>query len=163
MCVPPPKILSPEESTRWRRAFIDAFVDVKSDYFRTYLAPRPCSDGDHYIGYLWDCLRSRTRISSRELRERVGTYSNVFVMADDHSRDHKINTLMWPYAPRSVASFQSKHLVHGFKSLPDDLYIFDSSLSWTLVLTHESDDNTKKRKSLQQRRWCWSADATIRG
>ncbi len=30
-----------------------------------------------------------------------------------------------------------RHLLEGKEFLPEDIYIFDSSLTWTLIKTHE--------------------------
>jgi len=60
-------------------------------------------------------------------------------MADDHSRDRIPGAPLWPYPPYSVARFEPQHLLESLDSLPDDIYVFDSSVSWTLVLTHEDD------------------------
>ena len=60
-------------------------------------------------------------------------------MADDHSRDRVKGARLWPYSPCSVAVFTPEVLADVLENLPMDLYVFDSSMSWTLVLTHEDD------------------------
>jgi hypothetical protein len=61
------------------------------------------------------------------------------VMADDHSRDRVIGAPLWPYAPLSVARFSPGLLLESLAELPEDLYVFDESMKWSLVATHEDD------------------------
>jgi len=134
------QILSPEDSAFWRQAYLDAFVDTTKEYYQRYIAsPRQFSDGVHYTGYIWDCLRSPSRITIQRFQHEVVTHPEVFVMADDHSRDRIPGAPLWPYPPYSIARFEPQHLLESLASLPEDIYVFDSSVSWTLVLTHEDD------------------------
>lgn len=135
-----PQILSAPESSFWREAYIDAFVDSTSEHYRKYIASScQFSDGSHYEGCLWDCLRSPTRITTERFRREVARYPEVMVMADDHSRDRVISAPLWPYAPLSVARFSPSLLLESLVELPEDLYMFDESMKWSLVLTHEDD------------------------
>ena len=135
-----PEILSPGDSALWRQAYLDAFVDTSSEHYQRYIAfPRQFSDGVHYEGYLWDCLRSPSRITIQRFQQEVVTHPEVFVMADDHSRDRIPGAPLWPYRPYSVARFSPDALLAFLESLPEDIYVFDSTVSWTLVLTHEDD------------------------
>jgi hypothetical protein len=149
-----PQLLSSEESEFWRQAYLEAFVNTTSDYYRRFIAtPRRFSDGVHYEGYLWDCLRSHARITVQRFEHEVVGYPEVFVMADDHSRDRIPGAPLWPFAPMSVACFQPRHLLDSLETLPEDIYVFDSTVSWTLVLTHEHDG---------RRRFCFAVGFEVR-
>jgi hypothetical protein len=133
------EILSPEDSAFWRQAYIDAFVDTSSDHYRSYVASvRQFSDGFHYEGYVWDCLRSPSCISIQRFRHEVLRHSEIFVMADNHSRD-RVFAQLWPYPTNSVVHFEPQFFLESLESLPEDIYVFDQSVAWTLVLTHEDD------------------------
>ena len=139
-----PEILSTEHSALWREAYLEAFVDKTCDHFQRYIAkPRRFSDGVHHEGYLWDCLREFTRITRERFCLEVARCSEVYVIADDHSRDRVMGAPLWPFPPYSVASFQPQRLLESLESLPEDIYVFDSSLTWTLVLTHEYDNKRR--------------------
>ena len=143
-----PQILSPADSAFWRESYLEAFVDTACEHYQRYIAsPQQFSDGIHYEGYIWDCLRSPTQITFQRFRLELENHPEVFVMADDHSRDRIMGPPLWPFPPYSVACFKSNLLVEWLKSLPEDIYVFDSSVSWTLVLTHEYD---------AKRRYCFS-------
>jgi hypothetical protein len=138
------QILSPEDSAFWRQAYLDAFVDTTNEHYRRYIAS-PCqfSDGVHHTGYIWECLRSPSRITIQRFQHEVVTHPEVFVMADDPSRDRVPGAPLWPYPPYSVARFEPPRLLASLASLPEDIYVFDSSVSWTLVLTHEDDGSRR--------------------
>lgn len=136
--VAPVEILSPDDSAIWRLAYLDGFVDTTSEHYVRYIAsPRQFSDGIHYEGYIWDCLRSPARISFQRFCLEVSRHSELLVMADDHSRDRVVGAPLWPFPPQSVARFEPQKLSNSLSILPEDIYVFDSSVSWTLVLTHE--------------------------
>jgi hypothetical protein len=135
-----PDLLSPSDSAIRREAYLQAFVDTSCDYYKNYIAtPRQFSDGVHYEGYLWDCLRNPQRITIQRFRLEVAHHNEVMVMADDHSRDRVMGPPLWPFAPYSVARFHAPGLLQSLHSLPEDIHVFDKSMSWTLVLTHEHD------------------------
>lgn len=139
-----PEILTAADSALWRDAYLKAFVDTSCDYYRQYIAqPREFSDGVHYEGYLWDCLRGAQRITVQRFHAEVPRHREVFVIADDHSRDRVIGLPLWPYPSYSVARFQANTLLQSLGSLPQDIYVFDASVSWTVVLTHEQDDKRR--------------------
>jgi hypothetical protein len=139
-----PEILPASDSALWRQSYLEAFVDTDCEHYQRYIAaPRQFSDGVHYEGYIWDCLRLPIRITYRHIRNELATHSDVLVMADDHSRDRIIGPPLWPFPAYSVARFPSSLLVEWLRSLPEDIYVFDSSVSWTLVLTHEHDDKRR--------------------
>jgi hypothetical protein len=143
-----PRIFSPEDSAFWRQAYLDAFIDTAKEYYQRNIAsPHQFSDGVHYTGYLWDCLRSYERITIQRFRLEVVRHPEVYVLADNHSRDRIPGAPLWPYPAYSVAGFESTALLESLDSLPEDIYVFDSSLSWTLVKTHEYDG---------KRRFCWA-------
>jgi hypothetical protein len=138
------QILSPEDSAFWRQAYLDAFVDTTGEHYHRNIASlRQFSDGVHQTGYLWEYLRSSSRITIERFHFEVVTHPEVFVMADDHSRDRIPGAPLWPYPPYSVARFEPHRLLQSLESLPEDIYVFDSTVSWTLVFTHE-DDNKRR-------------------
>jgi hypothetical protein len=140
----PSKILSPEDSDFWRQAYLDAFVDTSSEHYLRHIGSRrQFSDGLHYEGYIWDCLRSPIRITIQRFYLEIVKHPEVFVMADDHSRERISGAPLWPYPPCSVTRFEPQILMESLESLPEDIYVFDSSISWTLVHTHEHDEKRR--------------------
>jgi len=93
-----------------------------------------------YDGYLWDSLAEGRQIIENEVREVELLDHTVGVFWDLHSRD-KIwtpNGTYWRF-PKGPYSNSYRNLLAGQDYLPDDLYIFDRTMSWTIVFTHEWD------------------------
>ena len=140
MCAQSVRILPPAESAALREAYLNAFVDRSSDHYRQYVENRiRFSDGEHYTGYLWDNLRSGVRITSQRFAHEIVRYPEVRVMADDHSRNRVISAPLWPYPPYSVVVLPPNLLLELLPAFPEDIYVFDSTVSWTLIRTHEHD------------------------
>lgn len=138
------RILPAEESGSLRDAYLRAFVGTDCEHYRQYIGKqRQFTDGQHYTGYVWDCLRHAARITYETFCEKVLQHPHIFAFADDHSRDRVINAPLWPYPPYSVIALPSGVLLDLLPALPEDLYLFDASISWTLVLTHEDDDQQR--------------------
>jgi hypothetical protein len=134
------KIQSKAESGLLREAYLDAFVDRSSEHYRRHIATKlRFSDGEHYTGYLSDNVRNWERITSERFAIEIVRYPEVYVMADDHSRERVIGAPLWPFAPYSVVSLPPTLLLQLLPALPEDIYVFDSSVSWTLIRTHEHD------------------------
>ncbi len=144
-----PDILSPNDSSFLRQSYFEAFINTDSDHYKQYVnTTHQFTDGFHYEGYLWDCLIKRDRISFQRLCLEVVQHKEVLVMADDHSRDLVINAPLWPYPPYSVVLFESQTFIDALAILPEDLYIFDDSVSWTLIPTHEFSYKPKTTKRI---------------
>lgn len=129
-----------EESVHWRQAFIEAFVDTTRDWYRDHIQTlHRFSDGDHYDGYLWECLCKPRKITIQRFRLEVMTHRELLVMADDKSRDQRPSGPHWPFGCHTVARCAPDQLLKSLELLPEDLYVFDESLRWALAITHEHD------------------------
>jgi hypothetical protein len=141
-------ILPPMESVSLRDQYLCNFVNTSTEHYQKYILKRQTfSDGMHYSGYLWDCIRGGSRITFERFCQEVVLHPEVCVFADDHSRDRVINAALWPYPPLSVAVMPPYLLLQLLPALPEDLYVCDALASWTLILTHEDDG---------KRRICWA-------
>lgn len=130
-----------------RQAYLDRFVDTDCQHYRKYVATRrKFSDGLHYEGYIWDCLRDFTRITYAEFCDAVQRLAPIFAMADDHSRDRVAGAPLWPYPPGSVISLSGALLLQLLPVLPEDIYVFDRTVSWTLILTHETYETEEQKR-----------------
>ncbi len=139
-----PEILSPEDSALWRQLYLEVFIETDSEHYQRTIAPlRTFSDGEHYTGYLWDCLRGPAIITFERFRHEVVRYPEVLVTADNHSGDRIMGVPLWPYRGNSVARFTPPALLEPLDSLPEDIYVFDDSVAWTLVLTHEHNERRR--------------------
>ena len=116
------EILTGEAAARIREAYIRRFVDTTAAYYITDIQRRtPCSDGMCYFGCLWGCFR-KPRPMSREVL---------------------------PICPTQRVT--PDELLARMADLPEDIYIFDDTYSWTIALTHDTD--------AQERPYCLFTDA----
>lgn len=50
----------------------------------------------------------------------------------------------WKYPKDSTILIDKNEFIDKFPTFPEDIYIFDETLSWTVVLTHEVTDMVKR-------------------
>lgn len=134
-------ILDMEKSSQIRKKYIDAFVDTSSHYYvNQILKMELFSDGLCYIGYLWDCLKKAVVIPHSECEQFLNAKHNIFVMWDIHSAERIVVPNYWKYPKNQVLCInQWDQSIR--RELPEDIYLFDESFSWSVVFTHETDAN----------------------
>ena len=130
-------IFSVDESNALRSLYIEAFVDKTSDYYVRNIQERILfSDGMCYVGYLWDCFKNATAISENRSFCFLQEKSNLYIFWDIHSKDRISIPDYWKYSKESVLKME-KWDASLLSSLPEDIYIFDDTLLWSIALTHE--------------------------
>jgi hypothetical protein len=72
----------------------------------------------------------------------------VYAMWDIHSRERILIPNYWKYPKAAILRGMGSDLLPAAPELPEDLYLFDDSLEWTLITTHENDG---------RRRLCFAA------
>ncbi|WP_391559670.1 hypothetical protein [Robertmurraya sp.] len=138
--------LTEKEGKKLRDDYINRFVDSESFYFKEYIEKTiKCSDGICYTGYLWDCLKTSEVITLEVFHRYKDKIGYVFVFWDIHSKDRIFIEDYWKFGKTSVLSVDFECLLNNLEYLPEDIYIFDKTLKWTFILTHEDVDNE---------RWC---------
>ena len=132
------RALPAEEASIIRNRFIKSFVDTRSKFFQKRVrCKRRFSDGLCYEGYLWDCLKNPRRIPIRAVLRRLLQTKQVFVLWDIHSSDRIWVRDYWLFPKSSVLEVPPEVLVTNVAFLPEDVYFFDKSYHWSLILTHE--------------------------
>ncbi len=138
-----------KESSLIRKKYIHSFVNTKSVYYKKHVRKkkRYC-DGLCYDGYLWDCLSCSQSISEEEARNTLFRKNEILIMWDIHSCEKIWIPHYWRYPKTAVLQLDiwNSDLEITF---PEDIYCFDSSYSWSIILTHETDQDNK--------RWCMLA------
>ena len=127
------------ESLDMRLKFLHQFINVTHSYFNDYVL----STSDNIRILLWDMLRP-------DLRE--------IAIVPDRSRiadlaDHLGNVLLqWdcgllPIGKERVFTIPFEKLLSNLEYFPEDLYIFNDSLDWLIIHSHElfdySDSSSK--------------------
>lgn len=139
-------ICSSEQSISLRETYIQSFIDTESYHYKTYINILNCySDGLCYEGYLWDCLFHAEVVNFEYLTKSAAQLGNVYVLWDIHSKDRIWIPDYWKLGKSNVIQLSYGVLMNNLKYLPEDIYIFDNTFTWTLILTHEVID---------EKRWC---------
>jgi hypothetical protein len=129
--------LTDEQSFKLRQEYIYNFVKMNSLEYNRYTKS---SDG-----YLWESLIQYNIISLDEVKSSLDKLDTVLFFWDSHPS----LPLLYSIGKKTIFTIDHKKLIQYYcdKNIPEDIYIFDKSLTWTIVLTHES-QNKSGRKHL---------------
>lgn len=142
-------VLPENESAAMRARLIGTFIDTSSEYYKSTIErTKRYSDGNHYQGYLWKCLKASSPILEKDVYADIFRLPSVHVMSDDHSVENTVD-ILWPFED-SVIAIKPKELYSSLILLPQDLYVFDASMGFLYCLTHEYDK--RKRTCLRSLR-----------
>lgn len=139
-------ILPGKRTETLRKKYIERFIDTKSSHYKEFIEKTAeFSDGLCYTGYLWDCLYNSTQISWEDILSYRDQLKEVYVFWDIHSCERILMENYWKFDKRAVMAVDFNDLLGHVDLLPEDIYIFDSSYKWTIILTHEE---------INGQRWC---------
>lgn len=160
------EIVPPEQARALREAFIRHFIDTSTEHYQKHIATLiPCSGGDFYDGYLWECLKDNRNWRKECTMEAAAAFL----------RDKPDVFVMWDLFPQErIGSFALSSLGHpkdtvirmpgrllgqtvleewngaraawdaGFQYegawFPEDIYCFGADMSWFVIFTHEGHD-----------------------
>ena len=134
-------LLDKEQRNFLRNKYIMTFIDVNSEWYHEWIEKRKrYCDGDCYLGYLWDCLKAKDLIDKAYIEHLHGQLGQVFVFWDIHSCERIFIKDYWKFDKDAMLFVDFDVLLQGTKYLPEDIYIFDQTFKWTLILTHEDID-----------------------
>lgn len=147
------QILSEQESADIRELFLLTFIDTEGAYYNSQILNlKHCSDGDCYCGYLWDCLKTRERISFEfAVSFLEAKTKEIYALWDIHSCDFIKIPNYWHFSQNRVLTLHPDRLKTVLLQLPEDCYFFDESFSWAVSLTHEEIKRQKRICYLTER------------
>jgi len=126
------------EKNQIRAAYCSSFFNVNSDGFKTAIEKKQkFSDGFCYVGYLWDYPVNPAQIEISYLVSEVRKRKDIYVLWDIHSCERILIENYWKFGKDDVLLLDGNTLTESLHLLPEDIYIFDSSYTWTMILTHE--------------------------
>ncbi len=138
-------ILKKRKAKVLREKYIEKYVDVTGKaYNEKILKLYEMSDGLCYIGYLWDCFKNYSLADETECLHILAEKNNFIIFWDINSSDYIRIKNYWNYPKDAVLQIDNKEFIEKMSSFPEDLYIFDETLSWTVVLTHEVTEEGKR-------------------
>lgn len=127
-----------------RNKYIDRFIDTDSDHYKKFISTvSEYSDGMCYTGYLWDCLINPIVINLDEVISYREKLKQVLIFWDIHSKEKIWVDDYWKFGKDSVLQLDYGDILDNLEYFPEDIYIFDESMEWTLVLTHEDNNGVR--------------------
>jgi hypothetical protein len=135
----------PAERTNFtRNEYINRFINTKGEHYIKFIdTVNEYSDGCCYTGYLWDCLLNPTIITFDEISNYRTQLKNVMVFWDIHSKERIWVDDYWKFGKASILRLDYGDFLDNLQYFPEDVYIFDDSMEWTLVLTHEDNEGIR--------------------
>ena len=133
-------ILDSTKSDTLRCEYIKNFINTSSLYYKENIERKILfSDGLCYTGYLWDCLLKPTVISECKANQFLQGKRRMCIMWDIHSCERILIPNYWKFPKTKIISTDAG--IESFKhDLPEDVYIFDDTFSWSVIYTHETDE-----------------------
>ena len=134
-------VLDGLDAKRLRNLYVLNFINTASSYYNKYIQQKiKFDDGMFYPGYLWDCTLSPQIVSEEDALKIVQDKEKMYIMWDDHSCQRCVMTKEWNYSKQDILLIDKWACVNRL-NMPEDMYVFDDTFSWSIVITHET--NTK--------------------
>lgn len=134
-------ILKDSDQSELRSKYIAKFINTNHEWYHEYIEEtKKCVDGECYLGYLWDFLKNPVLISRGEIEKLGKCLGDVYVFWDIHSCERIHIPDYWKFKRNAVLKLSFSDLLGGLNFLPEDIYICNEDLEWTLILTHEDID-----------------------
>ncbi len=131
-------ILEKKTGNNVRSKYIDRFINKFHPQYGEQIERKyGFVDGYCYLGYLWDYVKEPSIIDQEYLASKKYYLDEVFVFWDIHSSERIWIKDYWKFDKDAVLKLKYSTLLMGEIYLPEDIYIFDYSFSWTLIQTHE--------------------------
>lgn len=135
------EVLGNVEGGELRKKYIQKFVNTDHELYQDQIQlTHKFLDGYCYLGYLWDYIKNPVLIEKEYLEAMAGKINKVYVFWDIHSCERIFVKDYWKFDKDAVLKMEFEMLLEGEEYLPEDIYIFDESMTWTLVKTHEDID-----------------------
>lgn len=138
------QILNKTERSEFRKKYIEKFVNTNHELYQIQIqSKQKFVDGDCYLGYLWDYIKNPF-IIDMEYIEKIAKYiDEVYVFWDIHSCERIFVKNYWRFDKDAILHLKFETLLEGQDFLPEDIYIFDENMTWTLIKTHEDIDGKR--------------------
>ena len=132
------EILDKKLGDTLRAQYCNKFVNVNAESYQEQIAFRhKFIDGYCYLGYLWDHIINPIIIAEEDIAQKAADLSRIYVFWDIHSCERILIKNYWKFDRDAVLKMNMATLLQGEGYLPEDIYIFDESFTWTFIKTHE--------------------------
>lgn len=94
--------------------------------------------------YIWDNLKNYSRCSEHYCFELIKSKSQIYLMWDTFDNYEIEDSNYWKYPRYSILHMTSSDFFKYYNTFPEDLYIFDLTYEWSVILTHEDYRDNKR-------------------
>ena len=142
------QIIEGTEYLAIKELFVEQFVDQSSSFFVERIKNKHrFSDGLFQTGYFWDCLKEYDRKTEKYCIEILSSKREFYVIWDILSSEQIRIPNYYKYPTESCLKLSFQEYLERADTFPEDIYFFDDTLTWCVILTHEDDG---------KRRYCLS-------
>ncbi len=145
-------VLDQARADRLRHEFLERFTDKTLPFYQKTLRMRRFSDGMCYMGYIWEVLKQPYAVVTREAAlAMLSDKADVYVLWDIRTMKNVAQRFQYKVPKDMVIRTDGQSLAEQLRAdfaplaetvsfLPEDIYVFDDSLSWFIAFTHEPDE-----------------------
>lgn len=139
------RLLSESVSDNIRKEYIACFVNSDCEYYinKIHKLTR-FNDGMCYTGYLWDCLKNKFIMSEEQCLENIRVHDKFYIFWDIHSKERIFIPNYWKYPKTAVIQMDYQEFIESRDTFPEDIYVVDKTFLWSVVFTHEVDENQER-------------------
>ena len=142
------QIIEGTEYLAIKELFVEKFVDQSSSFYVERIKNKHCfSDGLFQTGYFWDCLKKYNRKTEKYCIEILSSKREFYVIWDILSSEQIRIPNYYKYPTEACLKLSFQEYLEKADTFPEDIYFFDDTLTWCVILTHEDDG---------KRRYCLS-------
>lgn len=135
------EILNQFDGPTLRQKYKTNFINLNSEeYVKNIEALHEHKDGLCYSGYLWDYLQLVIIKSEKYCKNFLKQKNSFYIFWDIHSCEKILVPNYWKYPKDAMLCVNYNEFMEICNNLPEDIYIFDGTFSWSIALTHEEDE-----------------------
>ena len=142
------QIIEGTEYSAIKELFVEQFIDQSSRFYLERIKNKHrFSDGLFQTGYFWDCLKEYNRKTEKHCIDILSSKYEFYVLWDILSSEQILIPNDYQDPTESCLKLSFQEYLERAGTFPEDIYFFDDTLTWCVILTHEDDG---------KRRYCLS-------
>ena len=139
------QILNQYQADEYRKRYINKYINTNSKFYIDRIETlTQFSDGLCCTGYLWESLKSPMFIHEEQIETYRSKLKQVLIFWDNNSKDRIYIKDYWKFGKKTMVRVDYNLFLDHAHFFPEDVYITDETLQWTIVFTHEDDINNRR-------------------
>ena len=139
------QILNQYQADEYRKRYINKYINTNSKFYIDRIETlTQFSDGLCCTGYLWESLKSPMFIHEEQIETYRSKLKQVLIFWDNNSKDRIYIKDYWKFGKKTMVRVAYNLFLDHAHFFPEDVYLTDETLQWTIVFTHEDDINNRR-------------------